>query len=289
MGSEASHHEASRKSWCPNRSNVQPFQVAPSSDVILGAGATLVVVNEGVLTFNAAVEALADESWARKKAEKPEMFDGPVWSLSAYSETAGSSEITLHVCSTSYRYKMLQRDVARSPEKTCDCEVSSLLNAVNSIGVGGMVVTTDGKICLGKRSYATPVAPGMWCYPGGVLDIPDTHTHLKRELHEELGLTAEHICSTEFLGIWNCGELHGWIPAVFYGVSLTVTAQRIQEELWPEASDKGEHTALAFIDAADSVGELARLETETGAKIMPLCRAVIERYSTALLTWAQEA
>jgi len=256
--------------------------------LVVPAARLEVLVDEGDLTFSPCVEAAVDELWAKKQQELPDIFDGTVWALAAFEDASGPSRVALQLNRTSFRYMLFARHLARL-QKEPDEEGQKLVESINSIGVGAVVFTAEGKVCLGRRTPSTPVAPGMWCYPGGILDVPDPERLMLRELHEELGVPPDAVTAIKFAGLWDTGELHGWSPCVVFVAQLVVTAQALEEDLWPCASDNSEHTALAFIDAADPCEALRRLEAESGAQVMPFARNVIECYARDALEWLRQA
>lgn len=68
----------------------------------------------------------------------------------------------------------------------------------NSVNVSTVIFNQRGQVLLGKRSDDEDVYPGLWCIPGGKIDIESCEDgmiekNLKREVNEEVGIEIEPI------------------------------------------------------------------------------------------------
>lgn len=68
----------------------------------------------------------------------------------------------------------------------------------NSVNVSTIIFNNKGQVLLGKRSMDEDVYPGLWCIPGGKIDIEPCEDgiiekNLKREVKEEMGIEIEPI------------------------------------------------------------------------------------------------
>ncbi len=60
------------------------------------------------------------------------------------------------------------------------------------VGVGAIIVQADGKVFLAKRGPQAKNERGLWEFPGGGVEFGETlRDALKREIHEEYGITIE--------------------------------------------------------------------------------------------------
>lgn len=68
----------------------------------------------------------------------------------------------------------------------------------NSVNVSTIIFNNKGQVLLGKRSMNEDVYPGLWCIPGGKIDVEPCEdgiieNNLKREVKEEMGIEIEPI------------------------------------------------------------------------------------------------
>lgn len=68
----------------------------------------------------------------------------------------------------------------------------------NSVNVSTIIFNHKGQVLLGKRSMDEDVYPGLWCIPGGKIDVEPCEdgiieNNLKREVKEEMGIEIEPI------------------------------------------------------------------------------------------------
>ena len=60
--------------------------------------------------------------------------------------------------------------------------------------VAAALIDGDGRVLVQQRPAGKPMA-GLWEFPGGKIDAGETpEAALRRELHEELGLTIDQSC-----------------------------------------------------------------------------------------------
>lgn len=60
------------------------------------------------------------------------------------------------------------------------------------VGIGAVIVDTEGKMLLSKRGPKAKNERGKWEFPGGGVEFGDTMEEtIKREMKEELGITIE--------------------------------------------------------------------------------------------------
>lgn len=97
---------------------------------------------------------------------------------------------------------------------------------LKTIDVVAAIIVMDGKILLARRS-ARSDQPGLWEFPGGKVEPGETQPQaLRRELAEELGISAspsEWIASHRQAVSGRIIHLHAWCVPQFSG-SLQQTA-----------------------------------------------------------------
>ncbi|KKQ81453.1 MAG: NUDIX hydrolase [Parcubacteria group bacterium GW2011_GWF2_38_76] len=68
----------------------------------------------------------------------------------------------------------------------------------NSVNVSTIIFNQKGQVLLGKRSMDEDVYPGLWCIPGGKIDVEPCEDgviekNLQREVREEIGIEIEPV------------------------------------------------------------------------------------------------
>jgi 8-oxo-dGTP diphosphatase len=59
------------------------------------------------------------------------------------------------------------------------------------------IIERDGKVLLGRRSKDDLSLPGLWCTPGGGVELGESiNEAMIREVREEVGLTVERVHDT---------------------------------------------------------------------------------------------
>ncbi len=69
-------------------------------------------------------------------------------------------------------------------------------HSFDSVNVSTIIFNRKGQVLLGKRSMDEDVYPGLWCVPGGKIDVEACEgeiieNNLKREVKEEIGIEIE--------------------------------------------------------------------------------------------------
>ena len=116
---------------------------------------------------------------------------------------------------------------------------------IETIVVVAAVIERDGRVLLSRRLEGTHLA-GLWEFPGGKCERGETHQAcLAREIHEELGVTADvgaEILATEHTYPERRVRLH-FLTCAIEGEPRSMIGQRLQ---WVE---RHELTTFEFPEA----------------------------------------
>jgi hypothetical protein len=112
----------------------------------------------------------------------------------------------------------------------------------NTVGINGLIFTSDGQMIFQKRLANVLVRPGELCsgFSGSVDKIDITHAvastatmaalDAPREMVEELGVDREEIAGRVFLGITR-ELIRGGKPEMFYSIDLEITAAEVMARI----------------------------------------------------------
>jgi hypothetical protein len=237
-------------------------QAPPSSVWVKGPFAfdkIAVKVLDGTRTYSEEITRSADEYWEGTiKKDRPNLFDGPIWSLVQYAEQAcevtGAKQLHLTMQLSSYRFNLFTHYVGR--------DMVPLTSRCNGLGVMSLTETSDGYLVLGLRSRKAGAMPWHWhCVPAGVLDAPDPPAVLEKELKEETGFEWATVRCGEVMALISSGEEQGHKPELLFRMGLSVSAVEVHEK-HRAAEDSAEHEALIFVKApSGTIGEEAPLKS----------------------------
>jgi ADP-ribose pyrophosphatase YjhB (NUDIX family) len=140
-------------------------------------------------------------------------------------------------------------DLAGAPQRV-HCPACGFTFYANSAPCACAIVEDDaGRVLLGRR--AIEPYRGLWDTPGGYLEeLEHPLDGLRRELHEETGLTVE---PTRFLGVWI--DVYGDGPAANATLNLFWVVRVVAGE--PVAADDVAELHWFEPDALPAAGELA--------------------------------
>ena len=108
----------------------------------------------------------------------------------------------------------------------------------NTVGINGLIFTSDGRMIFQKRLQNVLVRPGELCsgFSGSVEHYDIYHTvaakgtldemDAPREMVEELGVHREEVAGRVFLGITR-ELIRGGKPEMFYSIDLDITAEEV--------------------------------------------------------------
>lgn len=143
-----------------------------------------------------------------------------------------------------------------------------------------VILREDGQVLLGQRPEGKPWA-GWWEFPGGKIEAGETpFDALQRELHEEIGIEAEHA--------------YPWITRVFSYPERTVKLRFFMVRRWHREPHGKENQQLSWQNpAAVSVGPLLPANAPVlGALCLPPLYAITnlaEMGETAFLEALEQA
>mmetsp|Transcript_4012 Transcript_4012/g.11739 ORF Transcript_4012/g.11739 Transcript_4012/m.11739 type:complete len:297 (+) Transcript_4012:99-989(+) len=219
-----------------------------------------VEVLEGLRKYSEEVERRADEHWQSLLEDKPNLFDGPNWSLVKH-EVLGEAQRRLRLTLQRSSYRFMHFDItplgqALPPSERC-----------NGMSLSSLTETSDGYLVLGLRSRKAGAMPLHWhCLPAGILDCPDPAAVLRKELAEEAAVEWPGVAACELLAMLSSGEEMGHKPEMVFRLLLSVPASDVIARR-QAAEDRAEHEALAFVTVprpgAPKVGGAGEQATES--------------------------
>lgn len=215
-----------------------------------------------------AVERIIDDTWAKATAVPGvHLFDGPMCRLESW--TANPQLLTLALSTTSY--KPFLGTNLHNPHLADQYGEKVLANPV---GVSPALETADNYLLFGRRNASVAYYPNRIHPFAGALepkDASDLFAALRRELHEELALTADEITQLSITGIADDQAIRQ--PEIIFRATTTRTRAQVESSV-----DRTEHHASFAVPATpDGVDQAL---AEYGAQMTPVAIA-------ALLLWSR--
>ena len=202
--------------------------------------------------YSVEIEEGTEQYWLEVKAQKPHLFDGPVWSLLDWSVVDRQLRITLQP--TTYKYVLYTHF---SPQAhSFPREVRA-----NTLGSSAITVTSDGKVVIGLRSKSLGMVPDTWhMVPAGNVDTPDLIGHIKVELEEELSIVMDEKDSISVYGLFDCGAEQGNKTEIVFLIKLhSMTFEDVLERFRALSETHNEHVELLGVTSCPSDLKLTQL------------------------------
>lgn len=234
-----------------------------------------------------ALDRRIDATWASELARAARdgrhLFNGPILRLveSRVQTTAAGSRLELFAAPATY-----MEFVGTNLDPECRPDFAGgpwpWAHFANALGTSAVVVTRDGQLVAGRRSDRVLGNPGCVHAFGGILEAADRRgaqvdvfASLRRELHEELGVTADEVGDAVLEGMILEPEIHQ--PELIFHVSVALPLAELTHR-WQRAESRDEHAALVTLARAppDPEAELARV-----APVSPIGRAALALYWSA--------
>jgi hypothetical protein len=198
-----------------------------------GQGQVVVRWVESGRVILAAVEAAIESAWARESARPGvKLFDGPMCRLEAVVATPARLELALS--RTSYK-PFLGTNLHNA--HLADQFGREVL--ANPVGLSTALQTSDGWLLLGRRNDSVAYYPSRVHPFAGALephDPLDVFTEVRRELAEELSLTAGDIAEMKCIGLVEDRSLRQ--PELIFVTRSILSRATIEQRL-----DRTEHVA----------------------------------------------
>lgn len=204
-----------------------------------------------------AIEAAWQATLARPGVR---LFDGPVCRLESLKQT--SAGVQVDVSRTSYR--ILVGTNFNHPEFV---ETHGLDVMANPLGVSAGLLTRDGWILMGRRNESVAYYPSRAHPFAGSLEVAERinlFANIRRELHEELSLSAEDLTEVVCLGFAEDAQLVH--PEAVFMTTTHLDRARVEAQL-----DADEHHATWAVRAG--AAPVARAITDPD--LTPIARAVL--------------
>jgi 8-oxo-dGTP pyrophosphatase MutT (NUDIX family) len=218
------------------------------------------------------VQSAIDDAWAGAAAAPGVyLFDGPMCRLESWS-TTGDQGAELHLALSRTTYKSFLGTNLRNPQ-LADRYGREVL--ANPVGVSPALETADGWLLMGRRNASVAYYPNRVHPFAGALeprDADDVFAAVRRELAEELNLTAADVGEVRCTGIAEDRSIRQ--PELIFRVTSTRTRAQIEATL-----DRTEHHASWAIAATGKAVDEA-LREASAAVLTPVAVA-------ALLLWGR--
>ncbi len=219
---------------------------------------------ESTYTPTAQLSALIDTAWTTACARPGvHLFDGPLCRFEQLIADPDHFHLVVSRCS----YKQFLGTNGCHAQWAARHGWASLANAV---GTSAALVSGDGWLVFGRRSTAVALYPG-WAHPfGGILEPGETLdllAEMQRELHEEIGLSADEVSELACIGLVR--DPHLLQPELIYVARTPLPLAELERRL-----DAGEHTDCWSVRAS-VVAITAALH---GEQLTPVTRLVLQRY-----------
>ncbi len=152
------------------------------------------------LRRNSVLEKFIKKGWEEEKKKNPNIFAGNLAHIYKQEFNKKSIKIsTIHVTYDAYLVTSNEEFFKKFPN---EC-------SANPLSVGALVMTSDSKIILGKRSNYVATNKQSITIPSGMIDENDIEEGckincfqaVKREIYEEIGLSIDQIVDTFCMGV----------------------------------------------------------------------------------------
>ena len=177
------------------------------------------------------VEEIIDAQWQRAIARPGiHLFDGPMLRLNGWSIDRGS----LHLTFSPTSYKQFWGTNLHHPELADQFGPDVL---ANPLGLSAALQSADGFLLLGRRNARVAYYPNRIHPFAGSAETTDIFSEIRRELSEELSLSARDIAELRCLGLAEDTSIRQ--PEIIFSAVSNLTREQIESRL-----NAAEHTAL---------------------------------------------
>ena len=209
----------------------QPIKLKPLKDVELG-----ITVTDSPIVLPPELQKEVDQHWQGVIAERPNLFNGPVYSVTDVKLSPHALIVTM--APTNFAHSVYSENYDAGEY------------AYRVLHSAALVVTSDNQILLGEMDQQT-ARTGAICCSGGAIDPSDVHNGIvdlagntARELGEELGINVNDPAQVASFAPYylKTGGPKGKITVV-YRADLAITAAEFQKQydtFVAEITDKGE-------------------------------------------------
>lgn len=195
----------------------------------------------GLFDVSDQIASEAERAFRERSLKNPTLFDGKLARLSRISLCKGEVSLTLE--ETQYSVYVSTRS-------------GTLANTfrANPLGVTALVVTSDGKLVVTRRSAHADQNPSAAYFVGGYVEPPIHGSRVSmfdecaRELNEELGLQADMLEKILLLGIEYDTQFYH--PEAFVLCKSSVPSKEL-DKLWRTAKDRDESQSIAAVELSD--------------------------------------
>jgi hypothetical protein len=149
------------------------------------------------LPFDDEMLAFIETQWEKAKKKWPRMFNGKLYHV--LRKEVGEQGIFINTIDSNYKEYVGTRE----PEFA---KLFSSRYVINPLSVGALVITSDGKLLLGKRKYVDTwegfysTIAGYVQLPQAPMSPPDVIEALRQELFQEAAICEKEVTSSRFLG-----------------------------------------------------------------------------------------
>ncbi|HEX8342319.1 MAG TPA: hypothetical protein VF624_15555 [Tepidisphaeraceae bacterium] len=211
------------------------------------------------------VDAAIDAAWHTLKSRPGvHLFDGPVCRFESF--TVAGDRLTLAISETSYR--LVAGTNFANPHFAIEHGRGVM---ANPLGVSTLLHTADKFLMLGRRNHTVAYYPGRVHPFAGSMEVRervDPFDNVRRELAEELGLTAPQIKRIVCLGLAeDAALLH---PELIFVTDVAESRAGIAAAL-----DLAEHSLTWSIDARPAVVDAALDDPA----LTPIAKAVLTAWA----------
>jgi hypothetical protein len=180
------------------------------------------------------VETLIEQAW-QKTISTPgvRLFDGRVARLESFA----TDGYTLDIAISPTSYRIVVGTNFANPQLQDEFGESVM---ANPLGVSTALLTSDGYWMMGRRNRSVAYYPARVHPFAGSLEVRDhvdIFDDVRRELREELALSAEHITQIIHVGL-ACDETLRHPESIFF------TESRLSREQVTQQLDRDEHDAV---------------------------------------------
>jgi len=215
----------------------------------------------------------SDESWAKLVEKNGRLFNALKFRLAGI--TRNETGALFHMGITDYKsYLSTNRTLDPFMIRALPSPMEPVL--ANVLGVGGLLLTSDGCMVLHRRSYHTAEFRGWWDFPGGHPE--PSHAKLEREgenspdecartrvewfqsildeMHDEVNVPYETMKAPKLMGIVRHRASRNR-PCSLFVIPTTLTAEEVGRRFSEGGKEADESTSLALFHwsvAAKGVG-----------------------------------